>query len=120
MDFLLIRRRQQPDPPAPFHCACGDPIVGWNPPFAVVAKCTTCERPEYHLLRNEVTASDDARELVVAARGVVVPTDRAAFEAQKFHVVSPPTGARFFPDVPSIVGELTNEDGSLKVEPISN
>src|SRR5947207_2705991 len=117
MDLLLVRRRPLTAPPAPFRCACGSPITAWKPPFGLIAKCQTCERPDYYLLRAEVKASRDARELVIAARGVV-QTDKAAFEAQGFHVLQPP-GARFFPGVPSIVGELTNEDGSLKTEPIS-
>src|SRR5258705_5962120 len=119
MDLLLSRRRRLPELPAPFRCGCGSTITEWHPPHAFVAKCSACERqPEYHLLRSEVTVSGDAREWVIAARGVV-QSDRDAFEKQGFHTLMP-TGARFVLDVPTITGELTNEDGSLKSESTSN
>jgi hypothetical protein len=31
-----------------------------------------------------------------------------------------PESARFFPDVPTIIGDLTNEDGSFKTKPLSD
>ncbi len=64
------------------------------------------------MLRSQDTRSGDARELAVAARGVTA-SDQRAFEAQGFHVIVP-AGARFFPDVPNVVDELTADDGSLK------
>jgi hypothetical protein len=111
MDILLVRRRALTLQPAPFRCACGGSLSGWSS-FQNVATCAQCGRPEYHLLRNEVTASGDARELVIAAIGVVL-ADEKAFEDQGFHVIRPP-GARFFPGPPTITGELTNPDGTLK------
>lgn len=117
MDLILVRRRMLTDAPAPFLCGCGRPTSGWNPPFDLVARCDSCERPDFQLLKSEITASGDARELVIAARGLV-QTDRDAFEAQGFHTLMP-SGGRFFPNAPTIIGELTNEDGSLKIEPTS-
>ena len=58
------------------------------------------------------TASGDARELVLAARGVT-NVDRDDFERQGFTTLMP-FGARFFPDVPRVIGEMRNEDGSIK------
>lgn len=100
------------DPQATFRCVCGGAVAGWSE-LNTVAKCATCDRPEYHLLKCALTASGDAREWVIAARGVTA-SNRDSFEAQGFHVLEPFSGARFFPDIPRIVGEMTNADGSLK------
>lgn len=112
MDFLLVRRRRLTEPPAPFRCACGTPIVWTTTTDRLTAQC--CERAVYLVLRDEPTGSADARELVIAARGVV-QKDLVAFELQGFHALVP-AGARFFPDVPTIRGELTHPDGSIKTE----
>jgi hypothetical protein len=114
MDMFLVRRRLLAAPPAPFKCSCGRPVCGWDTPFNRIARCANCERPEYHLLRpeSEVTESGDATELVIVARGIVLK-DKGAFEQQGFRVRIP-AGAVFFPDVPTLNGELTNPDGTLR------
>jgi hypothetical protein len=116
MDMLLVRRRDKDASGAPFRCACGNVVRGWKPPFEMVARCTTCDRPEYHLLRaNELTSDGKSREVVVAALGVV-DVDRSAFESQGFHVLVPELGARFFrAEPPTITGDLTNPDGSVRI-----
>lgn len=112
MDVLIVGRRPLRAASVPLRCACGRVLSGWSPTTDHIVKCPDCDRREYQLLGFAVTDSRDARELVYAARGVVLD-DLPAFEAQGFHVLRP-TGDRFFPTVPSITGELTLPDGSLK------
>jgi len=112
MDMLLVRRRLLTSPPAPFKCACGRLVAGWDTPLDRIARCPACKRQEYHLLKAGPTESGDAYEWVIAARGVILD-DEAAFAGQGFHVQKP-QGGMFFPDLPMITGELTRLDGSLK------
>lgn len=111
MDILLVRRQRLGEPVEPFKCACGRPPSRWET-SDLIARCPNCARAEYHLLKFDKTESGDASELVIAARGVVLD-DVAAFEHQGFHVIWP-EGGRFFPDVPTVTGEMTHPDGSLR------
>ena len=117
MDLLLVRRQHWTNHAAvTLRCACGAALTGWDRLDGRLAKCQTCERPSYELLKMALTTSGDALEVVIAARGVVVD-DIPKFEAQGFKVLTLDGGRLHPAGVLNIDEDLTDEHGEFKVRP---